>query len=111
MEVLVPLVVGSSLIVPLVVAVRCHIARSHGCKLEFSAGIRKSRAKKEEDSPVKLSRVRFHSGSLPQGKRAEVLENFLAAGIPLRKIDHLRGLVEAGGQHMIHGHDQEFRHV
>ena len=32
-----------------------------------------------------------------QVKRAEVLENFLAAAIPLHKIDHLRGLLEAGG--------------
>ena len=62
--------------------------------------IRKSQAKKKEDSPDKLSRVKSHLGSLPQVKRAEVLENFLAAGIPLRKIDHLRGLLEAGGQHL-----------
>ena len=57
--------------------------------------IRKSQAKKKEDSPDKLS-----LGSLPRVKRAEVLENVLAAGIPLRKIDHLRGLLEAGGQHL-----------
>ena len=59
-----------------------------------------TQAKNKEDSPDKLSRVKSHLGSLPQVKRAEVLENFLAAGIPLRKIDHLRGLLEAGGQHL-----------
>ena len=89
-------------LVLLVVAVRCHIARSHGCKLDRVFWIWKSQAKKKEDSPDKLSRVKPHLGSLPQVKRAwaEVLENFLAAGIPLRKIDHLRGLLEAGGQHL-----------
>ena len=54
-------------------------------------------SEEDSDSPVKLSRVQSHPGSLPQVKRAEVLENFLAAGIPLHKIDHLRGLLEAGG--------------
>ena len=62
--------------------------------------IRKSQAKKKEDSPDKLSRVKSHLGSLPQVKRAEDLENFLSAGIPLHKIDHLRGLLQAGGQHL-----------
>ena len=32
--------------------------------------------------------------------RVKVVENFLAAGIPLRKIDHLRGLLEAGGHRL-----------
>ena len=46
--------------------------------------IRKSQAKKKEDSPDKLSRVKSHLGSLPQVKRAEVLENFLAAFLSAR---------------------------
>ena len=32
--------------------------------------------------------------------RVKVVENFLAAGIPLRKIDHLRGLLEARGHRL-----------
>ena len=33
-------------------------------------------------------------------RSAYIDENFLAAGIPLRKIDHLRGLLEAGGHRL-----------
>ena len=86
-----------------VVAVRCHISCSKSWMQTRVFSLSKageSQAKKREGSSDKLSRVKSHPGSLPQVKRAEVLENFLAAGIPLRKIDHLHGLLEAGAQHL-----------
>ena len=93
-------VVEKEVLVLPVVAVRCHIARSHGCKLEFSGS---GRVKRRRKRTCQISSAVLNltcMGSLPQVKRAEVLENVLAAGILLRKIDHLRRLLEAGGQHL-----------
>ena len=52
-------------LVLLVVAVRCHIARSHGCKLEFSRSGRVKRRRKRtrqlSSAVFNLTRARFSS--------------------------------------------------